>query len=95
MSTDLHPSTAPDGLYWYIVPGKAPEPVLIERSRYGDRFKAFNGREQAWLGDGERLMGPVLPPIVQRAVQVDELMELMHRSGVDPQYLHRKVNTAS
>lgn len=66
MNSDLHPSTAPDGLYWYFVPGRAPEPVLIDRTRYGDRFKAFNGREQAWLRDGEKLVGPVLPPDDQR-----------------------------
>lgn len=56
------PSTAPDGLYWYLVPGKAPEPVLIHRAMYGDRIKAFNGREQTWLRDGERLVGPVPAP---------------------------------
>ncbi len=65
MSAHIHPATAPDGLYWYLVPGEAPEPVLIERARYGDRFKAFNGREQSWLRDGERLVGPVEPPLGQ------------------------------
>lgn len=95
MSTSPIPSAAPDGLYWYMVPGQEPEPVLVNRARYGDRFKAFNGREQAWLRDGERLVGPIAPPAAIPALQVGELMEVMQRSGSDPQYLHRKVNTAT
>lgn len=55
-------AAAPDGLYWYMVPGKDPEPVLIDRARYADRFKAFNCREQSWLREGEYLLGPVAPP---------------------------------
>lgn len=57
-------ASAPDGLFWYVVPGKAPEPVLIDRARYADRFKAFNCREQGWLREGEYLVGPVAPPAV-------------------------------
>lgn len=94
MSTSPIPSAAPDGLYWYMVPGQEPEPVLVNRSRYGDRFKAFNGREQAWLREGERLLGPVLPPAAAPLLQVDELMDAIQRSGTDPHYPHRKVNTA-
>lgn len=95
MSTSPIPSAAPDGLYWYMVPGQEPEPVLVNRARYGDRFKAFNGREQAWLRDGERLVGPVVPPAATAALQVDELMDAMQRSGAEPQYRSRKVNTAA
>lgn len=92
MSKSVHPSNAPDGLYWYIVPGKAPEPVLIDRALYGDRMKAFNGREQGWLRDGERLIGPVLPPSAEPRLEVDEGMVLMEASNVEPVPLHRKAN---
>lgn len=95
MSMSPIPKSAPDGLYWYLVPGQVPEPVLVNRSRYGERFKAFNGREQAWLRDGERLIGPVLPPPTEPRLQVDEGMVLMQSSGVEPQLLHRKVNTGT
>lgn len=95
MSNGPIPSAAPDGLYWYMVPGQEAEPVLVNRARYGDRFKAFNGREQAWLRDGERLVGPVAPPAATPSLQVDELMDVMQRSGAEPQYLRRKFNTAT
>jgi hypothetical protein len=55
--------TLADGLYWYMVPGLEPEPVLINKARYPGRFKCFNGREQAWIREGERLIGPVHPPV--------------------------------
>lgn len=64
MNTFLSIADAPDGLHWYMVPGQDPEPVLLKRSRYGERLKAFNGREQSWLRDGERLVGPILPPAI-------------------------------
>lgn len=55
-----------DGLYWYIVPGKAPEPVFIDQARYGaGKFAGFNGRRQAWLGKEEYLIGPQLPPALE------------------------------
>ncbi|MFK4705949.1 hypothetical protein ABIC83_002788 [Roseateles asaccharophilus] len=62
VSTSVVLSAAPDGLYWYMVPGQPPEPVLVNRARYGDRFKGFNGREQPWLREGETLVGPVRGP---------------------------------
>lgn len=62
-------STIPDtdGLYWYIVPGKKPEPVEIDSARYGSgRFAGFNGRKQSWLREQEYLIGPQLPPVVEQ-----------------------------
>lgn len=50
------------GLYWYHSAEAAPEPVLIDRERYGDRFKAFNNREQGWVRRGEFFTGPIVPP---------------------------------
>ena len=56
-----------DGLYWYIVPGKAPEPVVIDASRYGaGKFAGFNGRKQSWLREQEYLIGPQLPPVIEQ-----------------------------
>lgn len=89
MSTSPIPSAAPDGLYWYMVPGQEPEPVLVNRARYGERFKAFNGREQGWLREGERLVGPIMPPKAEPALQLDEAMAAMERSGVVPQQEER------
>lgn len=55
-----------DGLFWYYVPGKEPEPVLIDVSRYGaGQFAGFNGRRQSWLREREYLIGPQLPPVVE------------------------------
>jgi len=51
-----------DGLYWYHARTSAPEPVLISQSRYPERFKCFNGREQTWIRKGEFFTGPVAPP---------------------------------
>jgi hypothetical protein len=52
-----------DGLYWYCIPGKKPEPVLIDSDRYGEgKFRGFNGRVQNWLKDGESLLGPQPEP---------------------------------
>ena len=92
MGTNPIPSTAPDGLYWYMVPGQDPEPVLINRARYGDRMKAFNGREQAWLRDSERLVGPIAPPASEPNLQLDEGAVLLDRVGFDPRPLHQKLN---
>lgn len=86
---------APDGLYWYMAPGQEPEPVLINRARYSERFKAFNGREQAWLRDGETLNGPIQPPLPERRLQVDEGMALMEHIGAEPQFQNRKSNTGA
>lgn len=59
----LHEIPSIDGLYWYIVPGKKPEPVCVDIARYGaGKFAAFNGRKQAWLRDNEYLIGPQTPP---------------------------------
>ncbi|QJT37123.1 hypothetical protein E4188_22505 (plasmid) [Aeromonas media] len=59
-----------DGLYWYYavnVSADAPEPVQIDQGRYGvGKFKGFNGRLQAWLRDGEYLVGPQRPPHIPR-----------------------------
>jgi hypothetical protein len=95
MNTFPTVQAAPDGLYWYMVPGQAPEPVLVNRARYGERFKAFNGREQSWLRDGETLTGPVHPPSPARRLQADEGMALMEAIGAVPQPLNRKVNTGA
>lgn len=74
------------------MPGLAPEPVLVNRARYGDRFKAFNGCEQAWLRDGERLLGPIAPPPAEKLVQVDETAVLIEEDGCESQYLRPKFN---
>lgn len=55
-----------DGLYWYWANDAAlPEPVLINRTKYNQSFKGFNGRLQSWLRDGEYLEGPQPLPIKQ------------------------------
>ncbi len=47
------------GVYWYFAKGaQEPEPVLVAPERYPGCLKAFNGREQSWLRDGEYLLGP-------------------------------------
>ncbi|MAA93994.1 MAG: hypothetical protein CML22_06740 [Rheinheimera sp.] len=56
-----------DGLYWYIVPGQKPEPVLVDVERYGSgKFAGFNGRKQSWLRDNEYLVGPQLAPEIKQ-----------------------------
>lgn len=55
-----------DGLYWYWANDAAlPEPVLINRTKYSQSFKGFNGRLQSWLRDGEYLEGPQPLPVKQ------------------------------
>lgn len=51
-----------DGMYWYIVPGEEPEPVLINHDRYGNSFKGFDNRRQSWLKEDEYLIGPQCGP---------------------------------
>lgn len=56
-----------DGLYWYWANDAAsPEPVLINRAKYNQSFKGFNGRLQSWLRDGEYLEGPQTLPVKQQ-----------------------------
>lgn len=51
------------GLYWYFENGNAePRPVLINPEKWVGKFKSFNGSEQAWLREGEYLVGPQLAP---------------------------------
>lgn len=58
--TQSAPKDLAPGVYWYIVPGKAPE---ICEKREGEDFARFiNGRHQAWVKPGERLDGPIQPP---------------------------------
>ena len=52
-----------DGLFWYYAKGEPePRPVLINQARYGKCIKSFNGSQQAWLRDGEYLLGPQTSP---------------------------------
>lgn len=52
-----------DGLYWYFDSKETePRPVMINQSRWGEKFKSFNGAEQSWLRDGEYLLGPLPAP---------------------------------
>lgn len=52
-----------DGLFWYFENGATePRPVLINRAKWGNKFKLFNGAEQSWLDDGEYLLGPQPAP---------------------------------
>ncbi|WP_234831344.1 hypothetical protein [Pseudomonas savastanoi] len=54
------------GLYWYFEKGKAePRPVMVDPTRWVNKFKSFNGSEQAWLADGEYLLGPQPVPADQ------------------------------
>ncbi len=58
-----------DGLFWYCAPGKEPEPVVIDVSRYGaGKFAGFNGRKQSWLREHEYLIGPQIPPIATQEI---------------------------
>ncbi|WP_256679121.1 hypothetical protein [Pseudomonas sp. MWU12-2323] len=57
-----------DGLYWYFDSKESePRPVMINQSRWGDKFKSFNGAEQSWLRDGEYLLGPLSAPKAEGA----------------------------
>lgn len=53
-----------DGLFWYFEKGEPePRPVMINQSRWGKKFKSFNGAEQSWLREGEYLIGPQKAPV--------------------------------
>jgi hypothetical protein len=55
-----------DGLFWYFENGVTePRPVLINQTKWGKKFKSFNGAEQSWLRDGEYLVGPQPAPAAQ------------------------------
>tara|TARA_Y100000780_G_scaffold119536_1_gene107814 strand:- start:360 stop:779 length:420 start_codon:yes stop_codon:yes gene_type:complete len=52
-----------DGLFWYFSnTGAEPQPVMINRARWGRSLKSFNGAQQSWLRDGEYLIGPQPAP---------------------------------
>lgn len=54
------------GLYWYYENGgDEPRPVMINPEKWVGKFKSFNGSEQAWLRDGEYLVGPQFAPAPQ------------------------------
>jgi len=51
------------GLFWYHGNGKnEPEPVKLDKDNHPGAMKGFNGRIQAWMREGEYLIGPQLPP---------------------------------
>jgi hypothetical protein len=55
-----------DGLYWYFELGQdEPRPVMINKDRWGESFKSFNGAQQSWLRNGEYLLGPQPTPAAQ------------------------------
>jgi len=52
-----------DGLYWYFENGESvPHPVMINKERWGQSMKSFNGAQQPWLREGEYLIGPQPAP---------------------------------
>nr|WP_073937567.1 hypothetical protein [Pseudomonas aeruginosa] len=52
-----------DGLYWYFENGESvPHPVMINKERWGQSMKSFNGAQQSWLREGEYLIGPQPAP---------------------------------
>jgi len=66
------------GLYWYFAKGQVdPEPMLADPERYPGRLKAFNGREQGWLREGEYLLGPQVwssnDPVYERALKLTDI----------------------
>ena len=51
------------GLFWDYANGQdEPEPVLLDEKKHPGAMKGFNGRLQAWMRDGEYLIGPQSPP---------------------------------
>jgi hypothetical protein len=59
-STSNTPKNLDPGVYWYLVPGKAP---AICEKRVGEDFVRFtNGAHQSWAREGERFDGPLVPP---------------------------------
>ncbi|HBO5661730.1 TPA: hypothetical protein L4592_006128 [Pseudomonas aeruginosa] len=52
-----------EGLFWHFENGVSePLPVLINRAKWGRKFKSLNGAEQSRLRDGEYLVGPQPTP---------------------------------
>jgi hypothetical protein len=69
---------AVSGLFWSLKQGNPrPEPVLVYfREAAGDSgaqvVKSFNGGYRRYLEDGEYLLGPVQPPVVDGNFKVIE-----------------------
>lgn len=60
MTSPLTPKDLTPGVYWYVVPGKAP---AICEKRENEEFVRFtNGSHQSWVKSEERFDGPIQPP---------------------------------
>jgi len=58
--TTNSPKSLAPGVYWYVVPKKAPQ---ICEKRDGEDFVRFtNGAHQSWARDDERFDGPIPQP---------------------------------
>ena len=60
-SSDNTPKTLAPGVYWYVVPGKAP--AICEKREGEDYIRFTNGGQQTWVREGERFVGPLPAPI--------------------------------
>lgn len=54
------PAQLPPGFFWYFEEGA--KPVVVEKRDNEDEVRFTNGRQQPWIRDGEKFVGPLAVP---------------------------------